>query len=89
MQLALERSEIRDSNAAEVDLDEYYDLELKEPAVKTVAQAVGFAEQLKDFAQYYGHQELSFTLSKVNDIQHEIKLQALKYQKTRIDFFSS
>ena len=29
---------------------------------KTVAQAVGLAKQLKDFAQYYGHEELSFTL---------------------------
>ena len=61
---------------------------------KTVAQAVALAKQLKDFAQYYGHEELSFTLfffcltlSKVNDILHEIKLRAPKYQKTRTDFF--
>ena len=77
----------RDSNAAEVDLDEYYDPELKEPAVKTVAQAVALAEPLKDFAQYYEHEELSLTLRKVNDILHEIKLQASKYQKTITDFF--
>lgn len=32
-----------DSDAEEVDIDEYYDPELKEPAVKTVAQAVGLA----------------------------------------------
>ena len=74
---------------AEVDLDEYYDPELKEPAVKTVAQAVRLAEQLKDFAQYYGHEELSFILSKVNDKLHEIKLRAPKYQKTITDFFTS
>ena len=79
----------RESDAAEIDLDEYYDLELKEPAVKTVAQAVGLAEQLKDFAQYYGHEELSFTLSKVNDILHEMKLRAPKYHKAITDFFSS
>lgn len=81
----------RGSDATEVDLDEYYDPELKEPAVKTVAQAVGLAEQLKDFAQYYGHEELSFTLSKVNDMHmlHEIKLRAPKHQKTITDFFSS
>ena len=41
---------------------------------KTVAQAVGLAKQRKDFAQYYGHEELSFTLSKVNSILHEMKL---------------
>ena len=78
------------ANAEEVDLDEYYDQELKEPAVKTVAQAVGLAEQLKDFAQYYGYEELSFTLrslSKVNDILHEIKLPGPKYQKTITVFF--
>ena len=54
---------------------------------KAVAQAVGLAKQLKDFAQYYGHEELSFTLSKVNDILHETKLRAPKYQKTITDFF--
>ena len=79
------------ANAEEVDLDEYYDQELEEPAVKTVAQGVRLAEQLKDFAQYYGHEELSFTLrsqSKVNDILHELKLRGLKYQKTITGFFS-
>ena len=50
-------------------------------------QAVGLAEPLKDFAQYYEHEELSLTLRKVNDILHEIKLQAPKYQKTITDFF--
>ena len=64
-----------------------YDPELKEPAVKTVAQAVALAEPLKEFTQYYGHEELSLTLSKVNDILHEIKLRAPKYQKTTTDFF--
>ena len=54
---------------------------------KTVTQAVRLAKQLKDFAQYYGHEELSFTLSKVSDILHEIKLRALKYQKTITFFF--
>ena len=56
---------------------------------KTVAQAVRLAKcQLKDFAQYYGHEERSFTLSKVNDILHEIKLRAPpKYQKTITNFF--
>ena len=56
---------------------------------KTVAQAVGLAKQLKDFAQYYGDEKVSFTLSKVNDILHEIKLRAPKYHKTMTDCFSS
>ena len=49
---------------------------------KTVAQTVGLAKKLKDFVQYYGHEELSFTLSQVNSILHEIKLRAPKYHKT-------
>ena len=56
---------------------------------KTVAQAVGLAKKLKDFAQYYGHGELSFTLSKVNSILHEIKLRAPKYHETITADFSS
>lgn len=76
----------RGSDIGEVDLDEY-DPELKPPAIKTVAQAEGLAEQLKDFAQYHGHEELSFTLSKVNDILHKIKLRAPKSQKTVTEFF--
>ena len=47
------------------DIDEF-DPELKPPAINTVSQAEGLAEQLKDFVQYYGHEELSLTLSKVN-----------------------
>ena len=39
-------------------------------------------KKLKDFAQNYGHKELSFTLSKVSSILHEIKLRAPKYHKT-------
>ena len=41
---------------------------------RSVKWPVGLAEWLKDFAQYY--EESSFTLSKVNDILHEIKLRA-------------
>lgn len=44
----------RDSDIVEVDLDEYNDAELLLLiAVKTVAQSVGFAEQLQDFDQCY------------------------------------
>ena len=33
--------------------------ELKQPVIKTVSKAEGLAEQLKDFAQFYGHEVLS------------------------------
>ena len=42
----------------------------------SVKWPVGLAEQLKDFAQYYGHAELSFTLSNANDILLKIKRRA-------------
>ena len=38
------------------------------------------AEQLRDFAQFNGHQELSLALSKVNDILSDIKLRKPKQQ---------
>ena len=41
---------------------------------RSVKWPVGLAEQLKDFAQHYRHEESSFTLSKVNDILDEVKL---------------
>lgn len=46
----------RGSGAAEVDFDEYYNPELKEPALKTVAEEIGLAGQPKDLTQYYGHE---------------------------------
>jgi len=45
-----------------------YDVELKQPAIKSVSEVVNMAEQLRDFAQFNRHQELSLVLSKVNDI---------------------
>lgn len=38
----------RDSDDAEVEFDEYYNPELKEPALKTVAEEIGLAGQPKD-----------------------------------------
>ena len=47
------------------------------------------AEQLRDFAQFNGHQELSLALSKENyDILSDIKLRKSK-QQTLIYYFSS
>ena len=47
------------------------------------------AEQLRDFAQFDGHQELSLVLSKVNDILSDIKLRKPKQQTLRSNYFSS
>ena len=40
------------------------DPELKQPLLKTVQKAEEVAEQLKDFAQFNGHEEMSLALSK-------------------------
>ena len=45
--------------------DDEFDPELKQPVIKTVSKAEELAEQLEDFAQFYGHVELSLALSKV------------------------
>ena len=44
-------------------------------------------EQLRDFARFNGHQELSVALSKVNDILSDIKLRKPK-QQTLISNYS-
>ena len=49
----------RGSNAAEVEFDEYYNPELKEPAFKTVAEEIGLTGQPKDWTQYHCTWELS------------------------------
>ena len=46
------------------------------------------AEQLRDFAQFNGHQELSLALSKVNDILNDIKLRKPKQQTLISNYFS-
>ena len=63
--------------------EDEFDPELKQPVIKTVQKAEEVAEQLKDFAQFNGHEELSLALSKVSDLFLQIKLRSPKLQKTR------
>ena len=39
--------------------EDEYDVELKQPTIKSVSEAANMAEQLRDFGQFNGHQELS------------------------------
>ena len=93
-----ERSEVTigqaDEGAPRIDErssegDDEYDPELKKPVIKTISDAEKVAQQLRDFAQFISHQELSLTLSKVKDLIHEIKLQKPKQQTLISDYFSS
>ena len=47
------------------------------------------AEQLRDFAQFNGQQELSLVLRKVTDILSDIKLWKPKQQPLISNYFSS
>ena len=66
------------------------DPELKQPLIKTVQKAGEVAEQLKDFAQFNGHEELSLALSKwaICSIKSG-KIRSRKLQSTITDFFTS
>ena len=66
-----------------------FDVELKQPTIKSVSEAANMAEQLRDFAQSNGHQELSLVLSKLNDILSYIKLRKPKQQTLISNYFSS
>ena len=69
--------------------EDEYDFELKQPTIKSVSEAANMAEQMRDFAQFEGHQELSLALSKVNDILSDIKLRKPKQQTLISNYFSS
>ena len=47
------------------------------------------AEQLRDFAQFNGHQELSRVLNKVNGILSNIQLRKPKQQTLMSNYFPS
>ena len=77
------------TNEEEEEEEDEFDPELKQPVIKAVQKAEEVAEQLKDFAQFNGHEELSLALSKVSDLLHQIKLCSPKLQTTITDFFTS
>lgn len=70
----------------EEEEEDKFDPELKQPRYKRKRK---WAEQLKDFAQFNRHEELSLAVSKVSDMLHKIKLRSPKLQTTITDFFTS
>ena len=82
-------AEKQDRTNEEEEEEDEFDPELKQPVIKTVPKAEEVAEQLKDFAQFNGHEELSLALSKVRDLLHQNKLRSPKLQTTITDFFTS
>ena len=59
-------------------------------AVKSVTHALQMTEELSEFANYHGNEELSNTLLKVSDILRDLKIREPQKQ-TRIDgyFFTN
>ena len=82
-------AEKQDRTNEEEEEEDEFDPELKQPVIKTVPKAGEVAEQLKDFVQFNGHEELSLALSKVRDLFHQNKLRSPKLQTTITDFFTS
>ena len=73
-----------DVSAAEED---DFDKEVEQPAIKSLTEAMKLAEQLRHFAQFHGHQELSLSLAKSNDLIYALKLEGPKRQTHLKDFF--
>jgi len=74
-----------------VDQEICYDNEgvdslLKEPTVKSVTHALQMTEELSEFANSHGNEELSNTLLKVSDILRDLKIREPQKQ-TRIDSY--
>ena len=63
-----------------LEREDEYDVELTQPTIKSVSEAANIVEQLRDFAQFNGDQELSLVLSKVKDILNDTKLRKPKQQ---------
>lgn len=53
--------------------------------IKTSAQALKMAEQLSEFADFQGHEELSNALLKVNDILRDLRFIREPRKQTYID----
>ena len=67
--------------------DDEYDDDLKEPSIKSLQEAIGNAEDLRDFALYHGFEELALSISKTNDLLCALKLNAPKRQMQINDYF--
>lgn len=64
-----------------------FDKEVEQPDIKSLTEAMKLVEQLRHFAQFHGHQDLSLSLAKSNDLIYALKLQGPKRQTHLKDFF--
>ena len=67
--------------------EDEFDCSLKEPSFKSSAEALQMTEQLAEFAEYRGLEQLSnAVLNRVNDILRDLRLREPRKQ-TLIDSF--
>ena len=69
--------------------DAEYDMESAQLSIKTVREAMESGDELRKFAQFNGHQELSLAMSRVNDLLSQIKLSSPQQQTKIYDYFSA
>ena len=67
--------------------DDEYDRDLQEPEIKSLTEAIGHAENLRNFAIYNGYEELDQSMSKTNDLLCALKLNALRRQMQIDNYF--
>ena len=58
-------------------------------SIKTVLEGMEFGDELRKFAEFNGHQELLFAMSRVNDFLSKIKLSGSQQQTKIDDYFSA
>ena len=79
--------ELPTSSEIAIPSDDEYDEDLKEPRIKSLQEAIGNAEDLRNFAIYHGFEELASSISKTNDLLCALKLNAPKRQMQINDYF--
>ena len=77
-----------DIDAMEDEDVENFEINNEEPEIKSLADTIEHAEQLRTFAQYDGYQELSLAMSLVNNLLYKQKLQMPKCQASLSDFLT-
>ena len=71
----------------DTSIDGDYDKELKEPSIKSLAEALRITDQLRHFAQFNEYQDLALAVGKANDVISSLKLRAPKRQTALTDYF--
>ncbi|CAB3997109.1 Hypothetical predicted protein [Paramuricea clavata] len=84
-----ELSILEDKELLAGEQDAEYDMESAQSSIKTVREAMESGDELRKFAQFNGHRELSLAMLRVNDLLSQIKLSSPQQQTKIHDYFSA